>query len=156
MFSTAQLHMGSGASGKLVTAVKQQMTQAAGESDLAIIDGSPGIGCPVIASITGVDFVLVVTEPTVSGLHDLGRILDTANHFEVPCAVCVNRYDVSPEHTEKIARYCGDRSIPMIGKIPFDATVVEAVNGCRTIADYPESPAGQAILEIWARLGALL
>lgn len=151
VFSTATLKMGSGASGKLVTAVKRQLTEHA-KSDIAIIDGSPGIGCPVIASVSGVDFVLVVAEPTVAGLHDMKRILETVRHFGVPCAVCINKYDVSPVTAAKIMGYCDDLSIPMVGKIPYDPTVIEAVNRCQSIAQAPYSPAGRAIAAIWDNL----
>ena len=140
VFSTAQLKMGSGASGKLVTAVKQQLTQEAPDSELAIIDGSPGIGCPVIASISGVDFVLIVAEPTISGMHDMKRIIETSKHFGVSCAVCINKFDVNEDTANEIESYCNGLSVPVIGRIPYDGTVVKAVNRCQSIACYPDSP----------------
>lgn len=149
VFSTAQLKMGSGASGKLVTAVKKQLAQESANAELAIIDGSPGIGCPVIASITGVNIVLIVAEPTISGMHDMKRIIDTAKHFGVKCIVCINKFDVNLENTKEIQTYCCSLQIPVIGMIPFDKTVVQAVNRCQSIANYPDSPAGKAILSIW-------
>ncbi|HPK16778.1 MAG TPA: ATP-binding protein [Clostridia bacterium] len=152
VFSTAQLRMGSGASGKLVTAVKKQLAQEACDAELAIIDGSPGIGCPVIASIAGVDMALIVAEPTISGMHDMKRMIDTAQHFGVRCAVCVNKYDVNLANTEEIEEYCDSFQIPVVGRIPFDKTVVQAVNRCQSIADYPDSPAGKAILSIWKNI----
>jgi MinD superfamily P-loop ATPase len=152
VFSTAQLRMGSGASGKLVTAVKKQLAQEASDAELAIIDGSPGIGCPVIASITGVDMVLIVAEPTISGMHDMKRIIDTAKHFGVSCAVCVNKFDVNLVNTKEIEGYCNGLEIPVVGLIPFDKTVVQAVNRCQSIADYPDSPAGKAIMAIWINI----
>ena len=152
VFSTAQLKMGSGASGKLVTAVKQQLIQEASDSDLAIIDGSPGIGCPVIASINGVDFVLIVAEPTISGMHDMKRIIETSKHFGVPCAVCINKYDVNVDTANEIESYCNGLSVSVVGRIPYDETVVKAVNNCQSIASYPESPAGKAIGLIWERI----
>lgn len=156
VFSTAQLKMGSGASGKLVTAVKQQLTQETSDSDLAIIDGSPGIGCPVIASINGVDFVLIVAEPTVSGMHDMKRIIETSKHFGVHCAVCINKYDVNIDKANEIESYCTGLSIPVIGTIPYDQTVVKAVNNCQSIAAYPQSKAGMAINSIWKRIANYL
>lgn len=147
--STARLKMGSGASGKLVTAVKQQLLREAPDAEIAIIDGSPGIGCPVIASISGVDFVLIVAEPTVSGIHDMKRIIETARHFGVDCAVCINKYDVNADAADEIENDCSGLSVPVIGRIPYDKTVVEAVNRGRTIAAYPESPAGRAVGSIW-------
>ena len=152
VFSTAQLKMGSGASGKLVTAVKQQLTQEAPDSELAIIDGSPGIGCPVIASISGVDFVLIVAEPTISGMHDMKRIIETSKHFGVSCAVCINKFDVNEDTANEIESYCNGLSVPVIGRIPYDGTVVKAVNNCQSIATYPESPAGKAIKAIWDKI----
>lgn len=147
--STAQLKMGGGASGKLVTAVKQQLLREAPDAELAIIDGSPGIGCPVIASISGVDLVLIVAEPTVSGIHDMKRIIETARHFGVDCAVCINKYDVNADVAGEIENDCSALSVPVIGRIPYDKTVMKAVNHCQTIAAYPESPAGRAVESIW-------
>ena len=148
--------MGGGTSGKLVTAVKRQLVQNAPETDLAVIDGSPGIGCPVIASISGVNFVLLVAEPTVSGLHDLRRILETVRHFGVSCAVCINKYDVAPDIAWEIERFCGGLTVPVVGRIPFDGTVVKAVNQCQSIASYPDSPAGRAVAAIWSRISERL
>ncbi|MDD4493809.1 MAG: ATP-binding protein [Eubacteriales bacterium] len=152
VFSTAQLKMGSGASGKLVSAVKKQLADETTDAELAIIDGSPGIGCPVIASISGVDMVLIVAEPTISGIHDMKRIIDTAKHFGVSCAVCINKFDVNMDNTKEIEKYCCDLAISVIGKIPFDKTVIEAVNKCQSIAAYPNSPAGEALVNLWYNL----
>lgn len=149
VFSTAKLKMGSGASGKLVTTVKKQLIQEGHDTELAIIDGSPGIGCPVIASISGVDMVLIVAEPTISGIHDLKRIADTAKHFGVSFAVCINKYDVNLDNTREIESYCKDMGIPFAGKIPYDESVVKTVNQCKSIASYPDSPAGKAVLSLW-------
>ena len=151
VFSTATLKIGSGASGKLVTAVKRQLIEHA-KNDIAIIDGSPGIGCPVIASISGVDFVLIVAEPTVSGLHDMKRIIETTRHFDVNCAVCINKFDTSTAISAEIEDGCKVLSVPVVGKIPYDPLVVEAVNHCRSIVHYPNSPACGAIVAIWDTL----
>lgn len=151
VFSTATLKMGSGASGKLVSAVKRQLSDHA-HSDIAIIDGSPGIGCPVIASIGGVDFVLIVAEPTVSGLHDMKRIIETVRHFGVDCAVCINKFNIGPATALDIENYCDGLLVPVIGKIPYDPMVIEAVNRCQSIARCPNSPAGRAIAAIWSTL----
>lgn len=149
VFSTAKLKMGSGASGKLVTAVKKQLFDEKIDTEVCIIDGSPGIGCPVIASISGVDLVLIVAEPTISGIHDMKRIIETAKHFCVNCAVCINKFDVNIENAQEIEELCKGVKIPMIGKIPFDKTVITAVNQCQTIACYPDSPAGKAVESLW-------
>lgn len=152
VFSTAQLKMGSGASGKLVAAVKKRLVMEMPDAGLAIIDGSPGIGCPVIASINGVNMVLIVAEPTISGMHDMKRIIDTAKHFGVSCVVCINKFDVNPDNTKEIENYCADLEIPVIGKIPFDEMVIKTANQCQSIACYPHSPAGKAIESIWVNL----
>lgn len=148
-FSTAQLKMGSGASGKLVSAVKKQLLSEVPDKKLVIIDGSPGIGCPVIASISGVNMVLIVVEPTVSGIHDMKRIVKTAKNFGVNCAVCINKYDVNLINTKEIESYCKEIEIMVIGKIPFDTTVIKAVNSCRSIVSFPDSIAAKAIFAIW-------
>ena len=148
VFSTATLKMGRGNSGKLVTDVKLAMLKAAPECDLAIIDGSPGIGCPVIASVSGVDLVLVVAEPSGSGISDLKRLCKTAETFQAKLAVCVNKCDVSHEHTEEIENFCKERQIPFVGKIPFDPMAVKAVNSGFSVVDV-DCSAGKAIREIY-------
>lgn len=150
VFSTAQLKMGSGTSGLLVTEVKKQMKSAAPEVNFAIIDGSPGIGCPVIASLSGVDMVLIVAEPSVSGISDMERIIKTAQGFEAEIAVCINKYNTNFEKTEAIVTDCQKMGIPFVGKIPFDVKVVEAVNQGKSIVDVPCS-AGSAVTEVYAK-----
>ncbi len=135
VFSTALLKMGSGNSGLLVTKVKKQLKDANVDSDIAIIDGSPGIGCPVIASINGVDMVLIVTEPTLSGMSDLKRIIKTAERFEVKLAVCINKYDVNIENSKKIEALCKELNIFVTTGIPYDIMAVKAVNDGGTIVD---------------------
>lgn len=155
IFSTAQLKMGSGNSGKLVTEVKKQMKKAVAACELAIIDGSPGIGCPVIASLSGVDMVLIVAEPSLSGISDMERIIRTAQNFGTLLAICVNKYDTNIEHTGKIERFCQGKGIPFAGKIPFDRYAVEAVNDGKTIAEF-DCPAGKAVKRVFLRTMDLL
>jgi len=128
VFSTAQLRMGSGNSGKLVTEVKKQMCITEKASDIAIIDGSPGIGCPVIASISGVDLVLVVTEPSLSGISDMQRIIKTAKRFNVKTVVCINKYDTNLKNSHKIEKLCSEQNLTLVGKIPFDSNIVTVLN----------------------------
>lgn len=156
VFSTAELKMGNGASGKLVTQVRKNLYNSMDGQKLVIIDGSPGIGCPVIASVTGVDMVLVVTEPTLSGMHDMERIVETANKFGAACVVCINKYDVNPVNTQKIEEYCAQRDIPVAGRIPFDPQVIEAVNTGRPVVLIDDSIAKDAILKIWETVSSLL
>lgn len=156
MFSSAQLRMGNGASGKLVTEVRKNLFGAISDEELIIIDGSPGIGCPVIASVTGVDLVLLVTEPTLSGIHDMKRVIDTARRFGVTCKVCINKFDVSIDNSRAIEDYCNLEDIELIGRIPFDPMVVKAINAGKTVVEFPESAACKAITEIWETLKSML
>lgn len=155
VFSTAKLRMGEGTSGKLVTEVKSRLAAAAGNAALAVIDGSPGIGCPVIASISGVNLVLAVAEPSLSGLSDMARILKTAASFRTKAAVCVNKADLNPGKTREIQVWCAARDIPFVGTIPYDPEAVRAINSGKTIAEVP-CPAGQAVRKVWHRTEALL
>lgn len=154
-FSTAQLRMGSGTTGLLVTEVKKQLREAAGETSLAIIDGSPGIGCPVIASLNGADLVLIVTEPSISGISDLERIVETAEIFNMQIAVCINKYDTNLENTALIEEYCSEKDLPLSGKIPFDPEAVRAINCGKTIIDL-DCPSGTAVKEVYNRTMELL
>lgn len=154
VFSTARLIMGSGNSGLLVTEVKKAMKET-GKSELAIIDGSPGIGCPVIASLSGVDFVLIVAEPSLSGISDMKRIIKTAALQGVETAVCINKYDLSLENTRHIEELCGELGVHFIGKIPFDPLALEVVNSGRTIADI-QCPSGKGARNVFNELMALM
>ncbi|NCC08091.1 MAG: ATPase [Clostridia bacterium] len=155
VFSTAQLKMGSGTSGMLVTEVKKQMKSAAVDSGLAIIDGSPGIGCPVIASLSGVDMVLIVAEPSISGISDMERIINTAAKFAVKAAVCVNKFDTNLENTERIEMFCKEQGLPFIGRIPFDSNAVKAINNGQTIVDI-DCTSGTAVKEVYHKTMNLL
>lgn len=156
VFSTAQLNMGSGNSGLLVSEVKKRMKNAADPRErIAIIDGSPGIGCPVIASISGVDLVLIVTEPSLSGISDLQRIVATAAGLNASLAVCVNQWDVNKENTSGIETYCRENTIPFLGKIPYDPAVVEAVNRGKSIVEI-DCLAGEAVRGIQQNIKELL
>ncbi|MBR0598517.1 ATP-binding protein [Sinanaerobacter chloroacetimidivorans] len=155
IFSTATLKMGSGTTGKLVTEVKKKLISSAGKADLLIIDGSPGIGCPVIASLSGVDMVLIVAEPTLSGMSDMERILETAYKFKVKTAVCINKYNINIKNAESIIAYCQKNHIPYVGKIPFDKRAVEAMNSGLTIVDV-QCNAGDALQPVYAKTMAQL
>ncbi|NCC78364.1 MAG: 4Fe-4S dicluster domain-containing protein [Clostridia bacterium] len=155
VFSTAQLKMGSGTSGMLVSEVKKQMKSAAGEAILAVIDGSPGIGCPVIASISGVDMVLIVAEPSISGISDLERIVKTAASFGTKTAVCINKYDTNAANSERIQRFCKGNNLPFAGVIPYDLEAVRAINRGKSIVEI-ECSSGKAVQEIYAKTMKLL
>lgn len=154
-FSTARLKMGNGTSGLLVTEVKKQMKSTAIDAELAVIDGSPGIGCPVIASLSGVDMVLIVAEPSLSGISDMERIINTAENFGTKIAICINKYDINIENTKRIENICKKRHLPFIGSIPFDSDAVKAVNNGQTIVDI-DCISGKAVKEIYRRTMDLL
>lgn len=135
VFSTAKLKMGRGNSGKLVSEVKKALWDYDGEDELTILDGSPGTGCPVIASIAGVDLVLVVTEPSLSGLNDLKRILKTIQMSYVKAVVCINKYDVNLEQARLIEAYCSEQNIPIVGRVPYDREVLKFVNQGSSIVE---------------------
>lgn len=155
VFSTATLKMSRGNSGKLVTAVKLDMLKHAPATELAIVDGSPGIGCPVIASVSGMDLVLVVAEPSISGLHDLKRLVKTADTLGTKLAVCVNKWDQSPENTECIVSFCEENKIPFTGKIPYDKTASKAINEGKSLAEI-DCAARTALLEVYENVRGLL
>lgn len=142
-------------SGKLVTLVKQQARLAAldGDYPLMIVDGPPGIGCPVISAISGTDLALIVAEPTASGVHDMQRILETTAHFRIPALVCINKADLYPAGAAQIETFCQEHRMKMVGRIPFDETVTLAMmNGEPVTAYRSESPASHAMAAIWQYL----
>lgn len=155
-FAHALLEIGAEATGKLVTAVRRNAEQAAGDEGLIIIDGCPGIGCAVIASLSGADLALIVTEPSVSGLHDLDRILKVARHFGVEALVCINKHDLCPELSEQIAEYCASERVDLAGRIPFDPQVLEIVRQERPAEELLATAAGKAIAAIWQKVGEQL
>ena len=128
-------------SGKLVTLVRQEARKLAETHHLELIitDGPPGVGCPVIASVGGATAMLVVTEPTVSGLHDMQRVLELADYFKVPSMICVNKFDLNLDQTAAIERLAKERNIPMVGKVPFDPQFNESMVQGKTIFEYNQN-----------------
>ncbi len=142
-------------SGRLVTLVRNNAKQMAEKEDkaLILIDGPPGIGCPAIASVTGADLSVIVTEPTISGIHDLERILGVIRHFRVAALVCINMYDINKENTAAIAELCRKNSVELIGMIPYDPIVTKAMVDTKTIVEYsPYSTISNEIVEIWNKI----
>ena len=141
----ARLVPGAGNSGLLVHAVKKTVMDKDRNCDLFLIDGPPGTGCPLISSISGVDIVLVVTEPSVSGLHDLKRVVEVCRQFQPRVLVAINRFDLEQSLTKAIEIWCKEENIPIIGKIPFDPAVIESVRNGVPVTCAHTSPATQAI-----------
>ena len=138
-------------SGKLVALVRQQAKKIAEKQGFGYIisDGSPGIGCPVISSLSGADLALLVTEPTLSGIHDLERVLGVCHHFGVPALVCVNKYDLNEDNTHQIENYCSSRGIEVAARIPFDNVVTEALVQGLPVVEYSQGKVAQEIGKLW-------
>ena len=142
-------------SGKLVSLVRREAQALAEQRGLALIltDGPPGIGCPVIAAIGGATALVIVVEPTVSGLHDMQRVAELAAHFRVPGLVCINKFDLNPELTGRIEHYSEDRRMLVIGHIPFDPVFTRAMIAGRSVVEYaPASPTAAAIQAAWRQI----
>lgn len=150
----AELNPGEEVSGKLVSVVKEKADDLAKREGLEriAIDGSPGIGCPVIASTTGTQAAVLVTEPSRSGLHDLERILGVVRHFDVPAYLVINKADLSESLAEEIEAYAGTQDLPLLGRIPYDERVIDALRVGRSPADDSASPAGRAMCDAMTRL----
>ncbi|TGC10926.1 ATP-binding protein [Methanolobus halotolerans] len=150
----AKLGIGEEASGKLVSAVRTTASELAMKygKDLIIIDGPPGTGCSVIAAITGVDLVLIVTEPTVSGMHDLERVLEVVNHFRIPALVCVNKYNINECNTQMIRDYCRDRKVGIIGVLPYDRTPTDAMLEGKTVIEYACGGFSSNVHDMWENI----
>jgi len=153
-FVHARLGIGEENSGKLVTVVRKKAMEVAQERglELILIDGPPGIGCPVTASLTGVNLVLAVTEPTLSGIHDLERILKLSDHFKIPSMVCINKFDINLENTQKIASYCRNNGSRIIGEIPYEPKVIEALVNMKTVMEYPCNEVQGIVHRMWGEV----
>ena len=145
-------------SGKLVAHVRQQARTLAEEKglDLIITDGPPGIGCPVIASMGGATAVVIVTEPTVSGAHDMGRVLSLVDHFKIPALVLINKADLNPDMADKIEREVSKTNVKFLGRVPFDSAFTEAMVKGETLVEYDGAGLKDVLVEIWADLHTYL
>ena len=148
----ADMEIGGDGSGLLISRLRQKAEKHETESSLTILDGSPGIGCAVIASITNNDKVLIVTEPTKSGLADFIRAYELTKHFNIPALACINKYDINEEITAEIEEYCKENKIPLVGKIPYDEIVSESINNLKSIVYYEDSKANHAIRKMWKEI----
>ena len=149
----ARLGIAAENSGKLVSTVRNEAKKIAASNGngTILVDGPPGIGCPVIAALTGATAVLVVTEPTVSGAHDMERVLELAAHFQIPAAVCVNRWDLYPEGAERIEARARDQGAIIAGRIRYDAAVTQAQVEGRAVVELG-GPAADDIRVVWDRV----
>ncbi len=141
-------------SGKLVTVIREQSKRLAeqNKSDFCIIDGPPGMGCPVIASMTGVDLALIVTEPTLSGIHDLERVSAVAHHFGIKQLVCINKFDLNQENARVIKEFCRKANIEVAGEIPFDKVVPEALVNGKPVVEFADNHVSSLIKSLWNKI----
>ena len=141
-------------SGKLVALVRNQARVLAKDRgfDMILCDGAPGIGCPVISSVTGASHALIVTEPTLSGLHDMKRVVELVNGFGIPISVAINKYDINADLARDVEQYCNSADIPVFGKIPYDESVVKAMVRRSTVMENGGGPVAEAISALWWEL----
>ena len=141
-------------SGKLVALVRQQAKQIAERDrlDYIVSDGPPGIGCPVISSLSGANLALLVTEPTLSGIHDLERVLGVCHHFGIPALVCINKYDLNEDNTRQIGNYCQKQGIEVAARIPFDNAVTEAIVQGLPVVEYSQGKVTHEIESLWQHI----
>ncbi len=153
IISRAEMEIGADGSGKLITKVRKLAEKVKSSNEqLIIVDGSPGTGCPVISSITNTDFALVVTEPSMSGMEDLKRVLSVCGHFNVTPLVCINKSDINTTVANSIKEYCNDNNYLLIGEVPYDDTVIKSINSLKPITEFENSPANMAIREMWLNI----
>ncbi len=156
ILSRAEMKAGAEGSGKLVTKVRKNIMEYKKEDEIIILDGSPGVGCAVMASVTGCDAALIVVEPTQSGLEDFFRVLCITRMFDIPSFICINKYDLNEEMTREIEVFCEKEKIKIIGRIPFDETVKKSINELKPIVTYEESIASKEIMNMWKELNKIL
>ena len=149
ILSRAEVEIGSEGSGKLITILRKEAKSYKEQEKIIVSDGSPGIGCPVISSITGTNAVLIVTEPTQSGMEDLRRVVTLCRQFRTKIFVCINKADINELISTEIEEYCRRNNLLLASRIPYDNTVLCSINELRPIIYYSESPANKAIRQMW-------
>lgn len=156
----AHAHLGAAEenSGKLVTLVRQLAVKAAEAEGRAVIiaDGPPGIGCPVVASITGANLVLAVTEPTLSGIHDLERVVEVTGHFRIPVVVCINKCDINIENASLIETFCREKGLPIVGRIHYNPGVTRAMIARRSVVEYDCGEVSAEARRMWEKISNIL
>ncbi len=153
-FVHARLGIGEENSGKLVAEVRKKAKEIAEQNnmDFVIIDGPPGIGCPVISSLSGTDLALVVTEPTLTGIHDMERVVQMARHFQTQTACCINKFDINLQNSAQIESWCEKNSIPLLGKIPFDEKVTKSMVQGIPLTEFTNNSASKEMKNMWQKL----
>ncbi|KAI3346601.1 (4Fe-4S)-binding protein [Clostridium botulinum] len=152
IISRAEMEIGSDGSGKLISYLRKNGKKFNKDEKLIVVDGSPGIGCSVISSITGSDVALIVTEPTKSGLEDLMRVVALCEHFGIFTMVCINKFDINEDMSKNIENFIIEKNISLAGKVPYDDVVMKSINELKPIINYPDSIAGKAIKEMWTNI----
>jgi len=154
----ARLQAGGENSGKLVTLLRQRARELAEllGLELIIADGSPGVGCQVIASLSGADLALVVSEPTPSGVHDFGRIADLAGHFTVPVVLCINKWDINPEMTSRLEEEAEQRGIEVVGRVRYDSAFTRAQRRGLSLVECDGEPAAEDLKALWEHIRPLI
>ncbi|MCT4508719.1 MAG: ATP-binding protein [Tepidibacter sp.] len=155
IISRAEMEIGSDGSGLLISDIRKNAKKFNVNNDLVIIDASPGIGCPVISSITGANMALIVTEPTKSGLEDLTRVVSLCSHFGIFTMVCINKCDINEEMSLKIKEFIKNENLKLVGEIPYDETVVKSINELKPITLYKDSIANKCIQNMWLNIKKL-
>jgi MinD superfamily P-loop ATPase len=157
-FVHARLGIAEDNSGKLVSRIRQAAKEIAEKEKKSyiLIDGPPGIGCPVIASITDTDLAVVVTEPTLSGIHDMLRIINTTGHFQIPVKVVINKFDLNPENSGKINDICESKDIEIVGRIPFSAKVPRSLVQAVPFVEYAQDEVAGEIISIWNKMESII
>ncbi len=158
MMVHARLGIAQENSGKLIALIRKEARQLAEQKglDIVISDGPPGIGCPVISSLSGVDLALIVTEPTLSGIHDMERVLELCEHFSVPAQVCVNKYDINEDNTKRIAQFCREQGLPTPTLVPYDNAMNEALAKGIPVVNYTQNGVAAKITALWESLAGEL
>lgn len=150
-FVHAKLGIAEENSGKLVTKVRQTAKELAETqgADFVIVDGPPGIGCPVIASLSGINLAVIVTEPTISGIHDVERVIELTEHFDIRACLVINKWDLNPSISKQIKTFCTSRNVPLVGEISFDRTILESVISKKTAPEHVDAGLRKEFVKIW-------
>lgn len=154
----AELGLAMENSGKLVSKVRQEARRVSQEKNLPLIitDGPPGIGCPTIAALTGASLALAVVEPSLSGIHDLRRLVDLTEHFNIPTALCINKITLNPGNAKDIEAWCTKKGIPVVGRLPYSDTFRNALRSGKTVMETRDNEIKSCLVKMWGQLLALL